>query len=110
MVIYRSAYEYLSTCQSYRDKAAACDKIIAALLTTAELAAAGDEVTEYAMDDGQTKIKTIYKGADAVFESIKRFEGLKLFYETQLSNRKNGRIMRLIDIRNLQGGGINGNF
>lgn len=110
MVIYTSAYEYLSTCQSYRDKAVACDRIIAALLATAEIAAAGDEVTEYSLDDGQTKIKTIYKGADAVFTSIQRFEKLKQFYETLLSNRKNGNIMRLLDIKNLQKGGTNGNF
>jgi len=110
MVTYTSAYEYLSTCQSFRDKAAACNRIIAALLTTAEIAAAGDEVTEYSIDDGQTKIKTIYKGADAVFASIKRFEDLKEFYEARLSNMKNGRIMRLMDVKNVQGGGMNGSF
>ena len=62
-------------------------------MNTALESATSDNLTEYMLDDGQTKIKAVYKGTDAVINSINALERTKQLYV----NRVNGRTMRLVD-------------
>lgn len=93
MIIYDSAFIYIDSATSLRDKICRIDDIIDALLNTALESAASDNLTEYMLDDGQTKIKAVYKGTDAVLRSIKVLETTKQIYV----NRLNGRTIRLVD-------------
>jgi hypothetical protein len=96
MVIYNSASIYIDSATSLRDKITRIDAIISALETTSLRAAAGEDVEEYWLDDGQTKIKTITRGLDKITASIQAFERLRQMY----INRLNGRMVRLNDSRN----------
>ena len=98
MVQYDSAQIYIDSATTLREKIVKIDLIIIALETTALKAASTDEISEYWLDDGQTKIKTVYKGADSVLKSIMAFESIKQMY----INRLNGRVMKLVDSKNLK--------
>lgn len=66
-------------------------------LLDAQIAFAADpNKQEYGMDDGQTKIKMVYRSLDALAMSIAHWERVKQMYV----NRYNGRMMRLMDSRN----------
>jgi peptidyl-tRNA hydrolase len=96
MVEYDSAQIYIDSKTTIRAKITAIDAVIDALMTTALKAAGTDNITEYSLDDGQTKIRTMYKGADSVLASVQAFEKIKQMY----INRLNGRMTRLVDGRN----------
>lgn len=98
MVVYDSAYIYIDGATSLCDKITRIDAIIDALMTTALKSAADDNISEYWLDDGQSKIKTVYKGTDKVFESIRSFEKIKQIYVNQL----NGRAFRMVDSNSLR--------
>lgn len=99
MVYYDSAYKYIDCASTLRDKIAKIEIIISALEDTALKAAANDNITEYSLNDGQTIIRTVYKGADAVLASIQAFEKIRQMY----INRLNGRMIRLVDGKNFTG-------
>lgn len=99
MEIYDSSSVYIEKATSLQDKITRIDAVISALLTTATKAAANDHLTEYMLDDGQTKIQTTYRGTDEIFKSIQAFEKLKNIYVNQL----NGRVFRLTDSKNFTG-------
>jgi hypothetical protein len=98
MVVYDSASIYIEGATSLCDKISRIDTIIDALMTTALNAAANDNIEEYWLDDGQSKIKTIYRGTGQIMESIKSFETIKQLYV----NRLNGRVVRLVDSKSLR--------
>lgn len=98
-MLYQSASEYIDSRTSIAAKIAAIDAIISALLTTAATAAADDNINEYWLNDGQTQIKTIYKGAHAIQRSINEFERLRQMYVNRLS----GRVTVLMDSKNFRG-------
>lgn len=93
MVIYDSASIYIEDADTIEAKIIRLDAIITALEGAALTSAAGQDVTEYSVDDGQTKIKTVIRGTDAIFKSIQAFEKLKQMY----INRLNGRMFTLVD-------------
>ena len=64
MVEYDSASIYIQSSPALCDKIAKIDLIITALEDTALSSAANDNIEEYWLDDGQSKIKTTYKGTD----------------------------------------------
>ncbi len=99
MVTYESGAEYVLSKTTIKARIAAIDQIIEALLTTALKAAERDQIEEYWLNDGQTQIKTIYNGAEAVQRSIQAFQKTKHYYINQL----NGRSVRLIDGKNFTG-------
>lgn len=99
MIVFKSAAEYIGTKCENEDKAAACEQIIQALMLTAATAAASDQIQEYWLNDGQTQIKAIYRGAKSIFQAIKDFETLKTMY----LNRAAGRMTRLMDSSNFTG-------
>tara|TARA_R110001632_G_scaffold183114_7_gene303223 strand:- start:596 stop:901 length:306 start_codon:yes stop_codon:yes gene_type:complete len=100
MVEYSSASKYIESATSLCDKITKLDAVLDALMTTVLDAASTDSITEYQLDDGQTKIKTIYKGAAGVLASINALERVKQIYV----NRLNGRSFRMIDSRNQRRG------
>jgi hypothetical protein len=100
MVIYDSADIYVSSQTTLRAKIAALDAIIDALITTCLKSAATGNVTEYNLDTGQTKIKTMYRSPKEVSDAITAFETVKNYYVNQLNG---GRRLKLVDSKNFLG-------
>jgi hypothetical protein len=97
-VIYSTAGVYLASKQSAREKIIAIDNIINLLLAEAANSAGTESVSEYSLDDGQSKIRTLYRGSAGVMSAIASFEKLKNYYVNQL----NGRVVRLSDKTNFR--------
>ncbi|KKQ06413.1 MAG: hypothetical protein US15_C0012G0011 [Candidatus Moranbacteria bacterium GW2011_GWF1_36_4] len=93
MVIYNNAGLYIEESTTIEGKIAAIEAIITALQVTAASAAGCDNITEYSLDDGQSKIRTVYRGVSQIIASINNFEKLKQMY----INKLNGRVVRLVD-------------
>lgn len=98
-MIFTSAKEYIDSCTSIRARITAIDNVIAALITQSVTAAEGDDIQEYWLNDGQTQIKTIYRGASNIQRAILGFERLKNYYEQKLT----GRVTVLMDSKNFRG-------
>lgn len=98
MVYYDSAEIYVQSATTLKAKIARIDAIITALETTALKAAANENISEYMLNDGQTVIKTVYNGSDAVAKSIEAFERIRIRYV----NRLNGHSFRLVDSKNFK--------
>lgn len=92
-VYYDAADIYIEGATGLKDKITRIDAVIDALLTNALKAASNDNISEYSLNDGQTIIRTTYRGSESVMKSIRAFEGLKQIYV----NRLNGRMVRLVD-------------
>jgi len=101
MVLYESEYNFLQTSTSIVDKIAKLDLVIAGLYSTAEKDAGKDNIDEYSLDDGQTKIKYSYRGAEAVMKSIQSFEKLRDMYVVKYNKLNTGNVIRLMDSSNL---------
>lgn len=100
MVVYDSAANYVNSCTTLEARIAAIDNIISSLLTTALTAVGKGDIAEYSLDDGQTKIKTMYRSADEITKSIEGFEKIKQAYINQLDVARHGRRTRLVDSKN----------
>ena len=59
--------------------------------------AENSDVEEYALDDGQTKIRTLYRSPSQIADAIFKFEKIK----EMLLNKLNGRTVALRDWRGL---------
>lgn len=105
MAIFDSAAIYIDSAKTLREKIVRIDAIITALETSALKAAETGNISEYSLDDGQTKIKTAYRSPVDVQNSIDAFEKIKQRYVNQL----NGRVMRLVDSKSFINGRNNGN-
>ena len=99
MVVYDSASIYIEGAADLRDRIARMEAIINALMTTAIKAVEQGDISEYMLDDGQTKIKAVYKDPDQITAAIIGFERIKQIY----INRLNGRGIRLVDSKNFTG-------
>tara|TARA_R110000803_G_scaffold49003_1_gene101902 strand:- start:788 stop:1102 length:315 start_codon:yes stop_codon:yes gene_type:complete len=97
-VVYESTAKYLKDSTRLCDKIAKLNLIIDALFLVATEAAESDNITEYTLDSGQTKIKTAYRGAESVFKSIQAYENLKTMYQNKLV----GRGFKLMDSKNFR--------
>ena len=73
------------------------DAMIEALLDLALSAAGKRDIAEYRLDDGQTKIKTEFRGLSAILRAIDDYEKLRQRY----FNRLNGRTMQLRDSKSV---------
>ena len=102
MIVFDSAQLYIESKVTLRAKIIAIDAIITALETTALQAAATGNVSEYFLDTGQTKIRSVYRSPAEVSNSITAFEAIRQRY----INRLNGRMTRLMDSRNFTQRGI----
>ena len=90
---YNNAAAYIETATSVKAKIACIDDIIAGLLNSALAAVENEDVDEYWLDDGQTKIKTIYRSSAQIMSAISKYRALK----NQYLNQVNGHIMTLRD-------------
>ena len=93
MAIFESASIYIQSASSLQDKIVCLDNIIAALELEALDAAGNMGITEYQLDDGQTKIRTNYRSTTQIAAAIDDFERIKQRYV----NRLNGHSFRLVD-------------
>lgn len=75
---------------------AAIEAIIATLLAAMAKAAVTSNMQEYGLDDGQTKIKVIYKDLEAMQASFFALQRMKQYYV----NARNGRVFRGMDSKN----------
>lgn len=97
MVYYDSCALYIQSSTDLKSKLVKINAIIDMLFTTALTAAATDNMSEYSLDDGQTKIRTVYKGTKSILAAIDILERQK---QTVL-NQLNGRVIRGVDSKNL---------
>lgn len=97
-VTYDSASIYINSSTTYADRIVKIDSIIEALLLLATTAAEKEDIQEYWLDSGQTKIKTVYRGMASIMASIQNFEKIKQYY----INKINGHSFRLIDSSNFR--------
>ncbi len=95
-MIYNSAGIYIESGSSLSDKLQRIDQVISALLALLVDNAASAQYKEYQLDDGQTKIRSVYNSPADIQTSINAMEKLKQMY----ANRLNGRVFRLRDGRN----------
>ncbi len=101
MVIFKSASEYVGTCASLAAKIAAIELIQEALLTTAMRAVEQGDISQYSLNDGQVIISTTYRNSTEITNAYNSFERIKQMF----INRKNGRMIRLVDYKTFDGKG-----
>lgn len=99
MVQYDSEFDYIDSKTDARAKIIAIDLIIDKLLTAATKSALDEGVTEYWIDNGQTKIKTVRRSVAAIAKSIVELRKLKEMYKATI----NGRVVVLRDSKNFIG-------
>lgn len=95
--IFLSEKLFIDSAKDMEDKVNKIDLIIAALLDLATDSAGKDDVAEYTLDDGQTKIRTEFRGMSSILKAIDDYERLRQRY----LNRLNGRVMRLVDSKSV---------
>lgn len=98
MVYYDSADIYIESATTIRAKITRINTVITALESSALKAAAQGNISEYSLDDGQTKIRTVYRNPEEVAASINAFEVIKQRYINKLTPR----MVRLVDSKNFK--------
>lgn len=98
VVYYDSTQIFIESATSLKEKIAKLDLVINALLDVALSSAETDNIKEYSLDSGQTKIKTTYNGSAEVFKAIENYEKMKTYY----TNKINGFGFRLVDSSNFR--------
>ena len=93
MATFETITIYLETATCLKDKITKMDAIITALEDAALKGAEGVDIDEYWLDDGQTKIKNIFRDPNQIFKAIISYERIRQMY----LNRLNGRSFRLVD-------------
>jgi len=96
MIVFDSCSIYIRSQKTLLAKIQAIDAVIAALEDSALNMAGNDSIQEYSLNDGQTIIKTIYKGAIAIGNAIQVFEKIRQRY----INEMQGSMVRLVDGKN----------
>ena len=83
---------YIQSATSLSDRLTRITAIIEALeLRVIDDAASTANIEEYEINDGQTKIRTVYTSVESIWKAIESFEKLK----QKLLNQLNGRGMAL---------------
>ena len=93
MTYYDSFGIYITSKRTSRERIVAIDAVIDALINTSLDAAGSANMMEYDLDDGQSKIKTMYRSPDEITKAIFAFEKLKEMY----INKLNKRTFRMVD-------------
>lgn len=100
-IIYTSIPQYLASCTTIEDKIARLEAIVLNMMGALETSILTGHFNEYKFDDGQSKIETAYRDPNALTAGIMQLEKLIQFYRNMLLNRRGGRIVRLMDGKNL---------
>lgn len=102
-IVFESADIYILSADSQEEKIVKVGQIIDALLDMSIKAAATGNFEEYNIDDGQTKIKTIYRSVSEITAAILAYELIQQRLIARLNNQLNGRVKRLVDVSNFNG-------
>lgn len=100
MVVYDSCAIYVEGAKTLNDRLARVDAVLSALETTALRSAGNEDLTSYLLDNGQTKIQTMYRDSASLAKAILAFEQIR---ERIISKLNKSRVSRLVDQRNLIG-------
>jgi hypothetical protein len=98
-VYYSSEYIYITSTTVLKERLARIRAIIVALMDTQLQAALSDNISEYSLDDGQTKIRTVNRSSGDIAKTIEDLQRIEQTYLNQL----NGRVIRLVDGKNFTG-------
>jgi hypothetical protein len=118
MAIYTSFEKYIEAETDLMARIQRIDNIIIALENSMinagtvqpgkDTAALNEHTEEYSLDDGQTKIRTKYRNANEFIEAtaaaINKFDFIKQKLIARLNNNRTGRVIRLVDSKNLNTG------
>ena len=96
MAIYEKASDYLGEATTLQDRITRINNIIDALELKAVDATESQYIEEYSLNDGQTQIRTRYRGIKGITDAINAFETIRQRYINQLQ----GRGTRLVDGQN----------
>jgi hypothetical protein len=77
MALYSCPKDYLDTCTETSDKIKKINTLISALEDSAIRAAASGEIEEYMLDDGQSKIRNVYRSIEDIANAILSFEKIR---------------------------------
>lgn len=99
-VVYLSEFEYITSVTTLADRLTRVRALITALLDAQLKAALTGNISEYWLDDGQTKIKTVNRSSVEISNAILALERMEQTYMRQLN--KTGYI-RLVDGKNFTG-------
>lgn len=80
MAFYTSPRLYIQDADDIKDKITRIDAVISAMIDAALKAASGEEVKEYRLDDGQTKINVISRSSEEIERGIRAMERIKNYY------------------------------
>jgi len=100
-IYFKSTRQYILSASSIADKIAAIDKCIEALflLMTDPEVIEKQYISEYSLDDGQTKIRAVYRGVEGITKTIEALNKMRIYYV----NQQTGRRFRLVDGKNFTG-------
>lgn len=96
--IYNDFGIYVDEASDYVTKIERIDAVIVAMEDSLLKAAVNQHITEYMLDDGQTKIRTEYRNVEEISESIRGLERVRQIY----INRLNKRIVNYRDAKSLR--------
>ena len=96
-MIYDCISAYIEDAADLEAKVARYEAVIEGLGSAALKAAESAHLDEYMLDDGQSKLKTVYRSPAAIASAIDVYERLK----QRCVNQLNGRIVNLRNARNL---------
>ncbi len=97
MVSYDKCGLYINSKTTARERIAAIDEIITALMGVVLESIGTANITEFTLNDGQTVIKGVYRKAQDVIDAVTDLERVKQFYINQI----NGRMHRAVEGKNL---------
>ncbi len=83
-----SISQYLETKTSIKDRIIAIDGLIDSMILRAADAVDTANYSEYQMDDGQMKVRTMYRSPEDIMKGVSSLEKIKQMYV----NRVNGRV------------------
>jgi hypothetical protein len=100
-IYFSSTRQYILSCNSIADKIIAIDKVIEALflLMLEPEVIEKQYISEYSLDDGQTKIRAVYRGVDGITKTIASLNKMRIYYV----NQQTGRRFRMVDGKNFTG-------
>ena len=82
---YPNCQRYLQSATDIADKIAKIDAVIDALLEASLMGGETGNTEEYNLDDGQSKIRQIYRSPEEIAKAIETYEKLKTRYMNKIN-------------------------
>lgn len=102
MVIYESTYDYIIKASDEKIKITRMTAIINAYSDTLLAGALNGNISEYSLDDGQSKIKTVNRNLKELADLISVLELQRDRLIVRYNKFNTGSMVRLIDSKNLR--------